>query len=67
MENKYTCPRCHLVYTAKDVTAADSFKACFLLYQHGMSLRAIGRLFNLGPQSVKWRIEKYEETHATSL
>lgn len=58
---KYTCPHCGVSYDTKDVADADSFKACYLLSEHGLSLRAIGRLMNLNPQSVKWRVEKYKE------
>lgn len=61
MIHKYTCPHCGLSYDSKDTLEADSFKACYLLNKHGLSMRAIGRLMQLKPQSVKWRIDKYQE------
>lgn len=58
---KYNCPHCGASFTNEDVDRAKAGKAYYILNKHGMSIRSIGRLFNVHPQSVKYHIGKFNK------
>jgi predicted transcriptional regulator len=57
----YECPHCGSQYTSKDVLEVQRGKAYYILNSHGISLSAIGKLFNVEPTSVKYHLNKYKE------
>lgn len=57
----YTCPHCGVDYDVDDLREVEKGKACYILSLHGMTLRGIGRLFNLDPTAVKYHINKYKD------
>lgn len=61
MNNKMVCPTCEISFTIDDVKEYEAHKAVYLLYQHGMSLRAISRLFKwVSPENARSRLEVYK-------
>jgi len=57
----HDCPNCGARFTDEDVSIAQKSKAYYILHKHGLSLRAVGRLFDAHPQSVKYHMNKFEE------
>ncbi len=57
---KITCPKCDHQFAWGDAQVSEEQRAIYELYQHGHSIRAIGRMFKLHPESVKYRIKKLQ-------
>lgn len=57
----YNCPHCGSRFTNEDVDRARAGQAYYILNKHGMSLRSIGRLFDMHPESVKYHMNKFEK------
>jgi transposase len=57
----YNCPHCGSRFTNEDVDKAKAGQAYYILTKHGMSIRAVGRLFDMHPESVKYYIKKFEK------
>lgn len=59
----YQCPICGQSFTIDDVHGEEIDRACFILNEHGMSIRAISRLFGWHPESVRFRLNRFRERH----
>lgn len=55
---KITCPKCSHNFTWGDSQISSQQKAIIVLTEHGFSLRAIGKMMNLHPESVSYRIKE---------
>lgn len=63
----YNCPYCGSKFTDEDVNKAKAGQAYYILNKHGMSLRAIGRLFDIHPETVKYYSGKFEKMAKSPL
>lgn len=60
--NAVRCPACETVFTNTDVREYEKHKAVYILSKHGLSLRAISRLFGWNsPEQAKVRLDIYEK------
>ena len=59
--NKITCPNCDHQFSWGDAQVSEEQRAIYELSMHGHSIRAIGRMFNLHPESVRYRIEELKK------
>lgn len=60
--NKLVCPHCGDEFKKDDVYEFEKHQASYILNKHGMSYRAIARLFGWGsPESVRIRIDIYKK------
>lgn len=55
---KITCPNCDHQFAWGDAQVSEEQRAIYELYQHGHSIRAIGRMFKIHPESVRYRIKE---------
>lgn len=55
---KITCPNCDHQFAWGDAQVSEEQRAIYELYQHGHSIRAIGRMFKMHPESVRYRIKE---------
>lgn len=55
---KIKCPRCDHQFAWGDAQVSEEQQAIYELYQHGHSMRAIGRMFKMHPESVRYRIKE---------
>lgn len=64
MSSEIVCPKCGLEFNRFDSHEYEKHQAMYIMYKHGMPLRAIARVFGIKePQSVKVRIETYKRIH----
>lgn len=56
--SKIKCPKCDHQFAWGDVQVSEEQRAIYELYQHGHSIRAIGRMFKMHPESVRYRIKE---------
>lgn len=56
--SKITCPNCEHQFAWGDAQVSEEQRAIYELYQHGHSIRAIGRMFKMHPESVRYRIKE---------
>ena len=54
------CPNCEHQFAWGDAQVSEEQRAIYELYQHGHSMRAIGRIFKLHPESVRYRIKELQ-------
>jgi len=57
---KIMCPNCEHQFAWGDAQVSEEQRAIYELYQHGHSMRAIGRMFKLHPESVRYRIKELQ-------
>lgn len=57
---KITCPNCDHQFAWGDAQISEEQRAIYELHQHGHSIRAIGRMFGLAPESVRYRLKEVE-------
>jgi len=55
---KIVCPKCDHKFTWGEAAISEKQQAIVILAQHGFSLRGIGRMMNLAPESVSYRIKE---------
>jgi len=55
---KITCPRCNHNFTWGDSQISEQQKAIIVLSNHQFSIRAIGKMMNLHPESISYRIRE---------
>jgi hypothetical protein len=55
---KIVCPNCDHQFAWGDAQVSEEQKAIYVLHQHGYSIRSIGRMFNLAPESIRYRIKE---------
>jgi len=55
---KITCPNCEHQFAWGDAAISEQQKAILILNAHGHSIRGIGRMMNLAPESVRYRIKE---------
>jgi len=55
---KITCPKCSHNFTWGDLQISEQQKAILVLVDHQFSIRAIGRMMSLHPESVSYRIKE---------
>jgi DNA-binding NarL/FixJ family response regulator len=55
------CPNCEHQFAWGDAQVSEEQRAIYELYQHGHSMRAIGRMFKLHPESVRYRIKELQK------
>ena len=55
---KITCPNCDHQFAWGDAQISEEQRAIYELHQHGHSIRAIGRMFGLAPESVRYRLNE---------
>jgi transposase-like protein len=55
---KITCPNCEHQFAWGDAQISEEQKAIYTLHQHGYSIRSIGRMFSLAPESVRYRLKE---------
>ena len=53
---KITCPKCSHNFTWGDSKISEEQKAILVLVDHQFSVRSIGRMMNLHPESVRYRV-----------
>jgi len=56
--SKIMCPNCEHQFAWGDAQASEEQRAIYELHQHGHSIRAIGRMFKMHPESVRYRIKE---------
>jgi len=55
------CPNCEVAFTKDDMREYEQHKAVYVLNQHGLSLRAISRLFGwASPEQARVRLNIYK-------
>lgn len=60
--NTVVCPHCETIFTSGDSRQYEQHRAVYLLNKHGMSLRAISRLFGwTSPEQARVRLEVYKK------
>jgi len=57
---KITCPKCDHQFAWGDAQVSEEQRAIYELHQHGHSIRAIGRMFKLAPESVRYRLKELQ-------
>jgi DNA-binding NarL/FixJ family response regulator len=57
---KIMCPNCNHQFAWGDAQVSEEQRAIYELSQHGHSIRAIGRMFKLHPESVRYRIKELQ-------
>ena len=57
---KITCPNCDHQFAWGDAQVSEEQRAIYELHQHGHSIRAIGRMFKLAPESVRYRLKELQ-------
>jgi DNA-binding NarL/FixJ family response regulator len=57
---KITCPKCDHQFAWGDAKISEEQRAIYELYMHGHSMRAIGRMFHLAPESIRYRIKELQ-------
>jgi len=55
---KITCPNCEHQFAWGDAAISEQQKAILVLNAHGHSIRSIGRMMHLAPESVRYRIKE---------
>lgn len=55
---KIVCPKCDYSFTWGEAKISEKQHAIIILAQHGFSIRGIGRMMNLAPESVTYRIKE---------
>ena len=55
---KIMCPNCSHNFTWGESQISEQQKAILTLVDHQFSIRSIGRMMNLHPESVKYRIKE---------
>ena len=58
--SKITCPSCDHQFAWGDAQISEEQRAIYELHQHGHSMRAIGRMFKMHPESVRYRLKELE-------
>ena len=56
--SKIMCPNCEHQFDWGDAQVSEEQRAIYELHQHGHSIRAIGRMFKMHPESVRYRIKE---------
>lgn len=55
---KIVCPQCSHSFKWGDAQISEHQKAIIVLVNHGFSIRAIGKMMSLHPESVSYRIKE---------
>lgn len=58
ISQKITCPKCSHSFAWGDLQISEQQKAIIVLTEHGFSIRAVGRMMSLAPESVSYRIKE---------
>lgn len=60
------CPNCGHIFTFDQARISEEQKMMMVLVGHGFSIRAVGRLTGLHPQSVKYRLSEAKKNRAVA-